>query len=111
MSLYADEDLTLTTAPDPSSSTSSNPLEAFTSAITLPAESPQQAQALILAAQKFEDHPESLPALCGQLLPMVVDGGESLLRGWTLEMVGLAVGRSRLEGEVKISGESTCERI
>ncbi len=118
MSLYADEDITLTSPlahDDPTSSSSStslinpttaNPLDAFTAAITLPAESPQQAEALVHAAQRFEEHPETLPAICAQLLPMVVDGGESLLRAWTLEMVGLAVGRSGLEGEVKISGES-----
>jgi symplekin len=36
---------------------------------------------------------------------MVVDGGESLLRSWTLDMVSLAVGRSSLRGEIKLAGE------
>jgi symplekin len=36
---------------------------------------------------------------------MVVDGGESLLRAWTLDMVALTVGRSGLKLEIKEEGK------
>ncbi|EIW67114.1 hypothetical protein TREMEDRAFT_74647 [Tremella mesenterica DSM 1558] len=105
MSLYADEDLsavqdidtkTLPTIPH-------DPLQALAAALTCPPESPEQAEALIAAGQRFEEQPDRLPELCGQLLPMVVDGGESLLRSWTLDMVALAVGRSGLKVDVKLA--------
>jgi symplekin len=111
MSLYADEDLTSTSLAQTVSENSTpaaaaDPLKAFEAAIVLPGESPAQAAALVQAAQRFEAHPEALPTVCAQLLPMVVDGGEEgLLRAWTLEMVDLAVGRGGLSGEVKLKGE------
>jgi symplekin len=110
MSLYADEDLPNV----PSESTSSfqtessipaDPGHALSQALSLPAESVEQAQALQTAAERFETNPQKLPELCTRLLPMVVEGGESLLRSWTLEMVGLAVGRGELGEEVKLSGQ------
>lgn len=107
MSLYADEDLAAVQDIEASSTVSapSDPLQALAAALTCPAESIAQAEALVAAGQRFEKHPERLPELCGQLLPMVVDGGESLLRSWTLDMVALAVGRSGLKVDVKLAGE------
>ena len=106
MSLYADEELG--GVPDVESTTISSvpadPLQALAAALTCPAESSAQADALIAAGQRFEEHPDRLPELCLQLLPMVVDGGESLLRSWTLDMVSLAVGRSDLKVDVKLNG-------
>lgn len=112
MSLYADEDITFASLiPGAGKSdapvTAADPLKAFEAAIILPGESAAQAAALVQAAQRFEEHPEALPGVCAQLLPMVVDGGEGgLLRAWTLEMVGLAVGRGGLSGEIKVKGTS-----
>lgn len=113
MSLYADEDLTALSAPQtlPSSSsadpaTPADPLQALAAALSCPAETPAQAEALVNAGRRFEEHPDRLPELCAQLLPMVVDGGESLLRSWTLEMVALAVGRSGLKVDVKSNRKS-----
>lgn len=109
MSLYADEDLATISGAGPSTYAATtaevDPLTAFSNAVALPAESPAQAEGLVKAGQRFEDVPDRLPELCAQLLPMVVDGGDTLLRKWTLEMVLLAVGRSRLVGEVKVQGE------
>ena len=106
MSLYADEELGVLPDIDPTaiSTVPTDPLQALAAALTCPAESAAQADALIAAGQRFEEHPDKLPELCLQLLPMVVDGGESLLRSWTLEMVALAVGRSDLKVEVKLNG-------
>lgn len=116
MSLYADEDLTTFSSsntsssslagPSSSSSTSTgiDPITAFSDAVALPAESAAQADALVLAATRFEDVPDKLPVLLEQLLPMVVNGGDTLIRKWTLEMVLMVVGRSRLGGEVKVQG-------
>ncbi len=108
MSLYADEDLSISVQPEVESKQSipSDPLKALEAALCLPAESAEQAVALVSAGERFEEHPERLPELCGQLLPMVVEGGESLLRSWTLDMVALAVGRSGLQVDVKLNGRS-----
>ena len=103
MSLYADEDIIVEA--ETSLKAPSDPLQALAAALSCPPESSQQAEALVLAGQRFESHPERLPELCGQLLPMIVDGGESLLRSWTLDMVALAVGRSNLNVEVKLNGK------
>ena len=107
MSLYADEDLSALPEPElhHNSSVPTDPLQALAAALTCPAETPAQADALISAGERFEEHPDKLPELCLQLLPMVVDGGESLLRSWTLDMVALAVGRSGLKVDVKLNGE------
>ena len=106
MSLYADEDLGA--VPDGDGATIStvptDPLQALAAALTCPAESSAQADALVAAGERFEEHPDKLPELCVQLLPMVVDGGETLLRSWTLDMVALAVGRSGLKVDVKLGG-------
>jgi symplekin len=116
MSLYADEDIlpssSSSSTPFPtdshdtiSSNIPTDPLQAFRAALILPAESPDQADALLTAALRFEAQPDDLAELCGQLLPMIVDGGESLLRSWTLDMVALAIGRAKLSGEVKLASQ------
>ena len=114
MSLYADDDLLppdsfsaqshLTRVPTQSTAPS-DPLQALAQALSLPAESAAQYEALQAAGQRFEEQPEKLPELVTQLLGMVVDGGESMLRTWAVEMVGLAVGRSGLRVDVKSIGE------
>jgi symplekin len=109
MSLYADEELGTLLDADTTSlpSVPTDPLQALSAALTCPAESSAQADALIAAGQRFEEHPDKLTELCVQLLPMVVDGGESLLRSWTLNMVALAVGRSGLKVDVKLNGRQS----
>jgi symplekin len=107
MSLYADEDL----GPSTSSSTAPlDPVTALSNALTCTPESVAQAEAFLAAGQRFEENPEKLPDLCNQLLPMIVDGGESLLRAWTLDMVALTVGRSGLNVSIKEDGESFVKR-
>jgi hypothetical protein len=107
MSLYADEDLALVqdAGPSTSSAAPADPLTALASALTCTPETQAQAEAFLAAGQRFEENPEKLPDLCSQLLPMVVDGGESLLRAWTLDMVALTVGRSGLKLQIKEEGE------
>ena len=113
MSLYADEELgAVNDAADVdlksvSLSGPTDPLQALSAALALPSESSSQADALFVAGQRFEEHPEKLPELCSRLLPMVVDGGETLLRSWTLDMIALAVGRSTLQIDAKSQGGST----
>lgn len=110
MSLYADEDLgqpsSASSYIQASSSTAAapstlDPVNAFATAASLPAESPEQAAAFTVASERFEQHPERLPELCASLLQMTAEGGESLLRSWSLDMVALAVGRSSLQVDVK----------
>jgi symplekin len=115
MSLYADEDLAVVqdTGAGPSTSSSTAPIDpvnALSNALTCTPESVAQAEAFLAAGQRFEENPEKLPDLCNQLLPMIVDGGESLLRAWTLDMVALTVGRSGLNVSIKEDGESFVKR-
>lgn len=109
MSLYADEDLAVVQDTNAGPSTSStaplDPVTALSNALTCTPESVAQAEAFLAAGQRFEENPEKLPDLCNQLLPMIVDGGESLLRAWTLDMVALTVGRSGLNVSIKEDGE------
>lgn len=111
MSLYADEDLSTvqdivpSTSSTATSSAPADPLQALAAALSCTSESKEQAEAFVAAGERFEENPEKLPDLCGQLLPMVVDGGESLLRAWTLDMVALTVGRSGLKVDIKEEGE------
>lgn len=108
MSLYADEDLAVVqdtgAGPSTSSTAPLDPVTALSNALTCTPESIAQAEAFLAAGQRFEENPEKLPDLCNQLLPMIVDGGESLLRAWTLDMVALTVGRSGLNVSIKEEG-------
>lgn len=103
MSLYADDEPDLYAASGPSAPT--DPLQALSAALTAESETPEQAEKLLAAGSRFEEHPEKLPDLCTKLLPMVVDGPDSLLRAWTLDMLALTVGRAGLKAELKLDGE------
>lgn len=108
MSLYTDEDIELYGA-EPAVgvvAAPTDPLQALSAALGAAPESPQQAELLLAAGSRFEEHPEKLPDLCTKLLRMVVDGGDSLLRAWALDMLALTVGRSGLSGEIKLEGVS-----
>jgi symplekin len=109
MSLYADEDLAVVqdtgAGPSTSSTAPTDPVTALSNALTCTPESVAQAEAFLVASQRYEENPERLPDLCSHLLPMIVDGGESLLRAWTLDMVALTVGRSGLNVSIKEDGE------
>lgn len=104
MSLYTDDN-SLVQPSVPAQTDDHNPLEALGKALTLPAESAMQAQALATAIERFEAEPTKIPEIAAQLLPMIVSGGESLLRTWTLDLVLLAVGRADLRFEVKVTGK------
>lgn len=104
MSLYTDDN-SLVQPSVPAQTDDHNPLEALGKALNLPAESALQAQALATAIESFEAEPTKIPEIAAQLLPMIVSGGESLLRTWTLDLVLLAVGRADLRFEVKVTGK------
>ncbi|ORY28819.1 Symplekin tight junction protein C terminal-domain-containing protein [Naematelia encephala] len=111
MSLYTDTDLSLALEDQPSGSTSLlappppptlDPIQALGSALSAPSDTASQAEAFVAASRAYEANPDRLPELCAQLLPVAWDSGEGLLRGWVLDMIGLAVGRSGLNGEIKL---------
>ncbi|OCF38295.1 hypothetical protein I317_07947 [Kwoniella heveanensis CBS 569] len=123
MSLYSDDDLggyllqddlavasssaagrTSNPYTDPNINTS-NPLDALTAALALPPESQAQQDGLLEAAKRFEINPDKLPELVPQLLGLILNGGDTMLRFWTLDMISLAVGRSGLKLDVKVHGE------
>lgn len=106
MSLYADdEDLYPSLPGSTVSATPTDPLQALAAAVQATPETPEQADALQAAGTRFEDHPDKLPEVIEKLLPMVVEGPDSLLRAWTLDMLALTVGRAGLRTEVKMDGE------
>lgn len=106
MSLYADEETdlypSLTGVEEVQASV--DPTQALRDAIMAKSESDEQAALLLTAGERYEQHPDMLPDLVSRLLPMVTNGGDSLLRSWTLEMVALAVGRADLEINTKLDG-------
>lgn len=107
MSLYADdEDLYPSLPGSTVSAAPTDPLQALAAAVQATPETPEQADALQAAGTRFEDHPDKLPEVIEKLLPMVVEGPDSLLRAWTLDMLALTVGRAGLRTEVKMDGES-----
>ncbi|ODN76924.1 hypothetical protein L202_05498 [Cryptococcus amylolentus CBS 6039] len=106
MSLYADDDPTKALAlqdtdDDPALHPPTDPQQLFNAALAAEPESAHQRDTLLLAAQRFEEHPERLPQLLPQFLGFISEGGDSLLRFWTLDMIHLAVGRGGLSGDVK----------
>ena len=106
MSLYADEELGAAVGDGidlkPSSSSGPiDPVQALTAALVLPSESKAQNDALVFAAQRFEEQPSKLPELCERLLGMVVEGEENSLRRWTLGMIGMTMSRTELTSDVK----------
>ncbi|WVQ74393.1 hypothetical protein IAR50_003994 [Cryptococcus sp. DSM 104548] len=106
MSLYADDDPTKALSlQDTDENTSlhppTDPQQLFNAAVAAEPESAHQHDTLLLAAQRFEEHPERLPQLLPQFLGFISEGGDSLLRFWTLDMIHLAVGRGGLSGDVK----------
>ncbi|BEI87101.1 hypothetical protein CcaverHIS002_0704470 [Cutaneotrichosporon cavernicola] len=102
MSLYADEEPELYGSASVGPTAPTDPLQALAEALTAESETPDQANKLLAAGSRFEEHPEKLPDLCTKLLPMVVDGPDSLLRAWTLDMLALTVGRAGLRAEIKL---------
>ncbi|WRT69315.1 uncharacterized protein IL334_006299 [Kwoniella shivajii] len=111
MSLYAEDDLGGYLAQEDTSSvgtTPGDPLHALTTALALPSESPAQQDGLFEAAKKFEGNPGKLPELVPQLLGLISDGGDSMLRFWTLDMIALAVGRSGLKLDIKLHVAQQC---
>ncbi|KAK8844073.1 hypothetical protein IAR55_006867 [Kwoniella newhampshirensis] len=111
MSLYADDDLGASLQIEderPTLSAPADPFHALHAALALPPESPAQQDGLTAAAQRFELHPDKLPELVPQLLGLISEGGDSMLRFWTLEMIALAVGRSGLKLEVKLDVTQQC---
>ncbi|WWC72850.1 uncharacterized protein I206_106814 [Kwoniella pini CBS 10737] len=112
MSLYSEDDLGGYFLPDDNNSTapssSGDPLHALTAALALPSESTAQQDGLSEAASKFEGNPSKLPELVPQLLGLISDGGDSMLRFWTLDMIALAVGRSGLKLDIKMTVAQQC---
>ncbi|WVQ81189.1 hypothetical protein IAT38_003311 [Cryptococcus sp. DSM 104549] len=110
MSLYTDEDVGQISLQDdkPTLHAPADPGHALTAALALPTETPEQQEGLIAAGERFEAHPERLYEVLPRLMPMITEGRDSLLRFWTLDMISLAVGRSRLPSDVKLLIAQQC---
>ncbi|KIR28658.1 symplekin [Cryptococcus deuterogattii LA55] len=111
MSLYADDDPTKAlqlTDEQPTLQPPTDPQQALNAALALDSESPEQQEGLQNAAQRFEEHPERLPEVIPRLLGLITEGGDSLLRFWTLDMIALTVGRSGLMLDVKLHVAQYC---
>ncbi|WVO15435.1 hypothetical protein L204_103093 [Cryptococcus depauperatus] len=111
MSLYTDDDPTqaLSIADDqPALHAPTDPQQALNAALALDAESSEQQEGLLAATQRFEQNPEKLPELIPRLLALITDGGDSLLRFWTLDMIALTVGRSGLRLDIKLHVAQYC---
>jgi symplekin len=107
MSLYADEDVELYPAEVPA--VPSDPQRALSAALIVN-DPIAQAEALLAASSRFEEHPEQLHDAIRHLLPIVALGPDTVLRAWTIDLIALTVGRSALQGNIKLEGGSKEER-
>jgi symplekin len=80
-----------------------DPLQALSAALTVPADSKEQAELLAALRESLEAHPSPIPILCTTLIKTVSGAGDSLLKRWVLDLLHFAICRSSLTLEVRTS--------
>ena len=73
-----------------------DPLQALSAALSVQADSKEQADLLAALRESLEAHPSPIPILCTTLLKVVPGAGDSLLKRWVLDLLHFAIGRSSL---------------
>ncbi|KAG8927139.1 hypothetical protein FRC02_008439 [Tulasnella sp. 418] len=79
-----------------------DPLAALTTALNLPADSPEQVQVLSQLSADLEQQPASIPVLVTTFLPNVVSSKDSAFKRWVIDLLHFGVSRSSLTPEVKL---------
>lgn len=79
----------------------SDPLNALQAALTVQANSKEQAGLLDSLRESLEAHPAPIPILVGTLLGIVVNAGDSLLKRWVIDLLHFAICRSSLTLDIR----------
>jgi symplekin len=83
------------------SSSSMDPLQALTAALSVPADSKEQADLLAALRETLEALPHPIPILCNTLLKTTAASNDSLLRRWVLELLHFGIARAPLSVDAR----------
>jgi hypothetical protein len=75
---------------------SMDPLQALTAALSVPADSKEQADLLAALRETLEAQPHPIPILCNTLLKTTAGSNDSLLRRWVLDLLHFGIARAPL---------------
>ncbi|KAF4593990.1 hypothetical protein EYR40_008788 [Pleurotus pulmonarius] len=78
-----------------------DPLQTLQAALTVQANSKEQADILDSLREYLEAQPALIPVLAGTLVGQVVNGGDSLLKSWVFNLLHFAICRSALSQDVR----------
>ncbi len=82
-----------------------DPYQLVTAAVSLPANSPEQAEALLAAGSALEAQPTFIEQICPALLDNMVGVPESMIKVWVVEMIAVGLGRATLSMEARAACE------
>jgi symplekin len=78
-----------------------DPLQALTAALSVPADSKEQADLLAALRETLEAQPHPIPILCNTLLKTAAGSNDSLLRRWVLELLHFGIARAPLSVDAR----------
>ncbi|KAF9499581.1 hypothetical protein BDN71DRAFT_1441725 [Pleurotus eryngii] len=78
-----------------------DPLQTLQAALTVQANSKEQADILDSLKEYLEAQPALIPVLAGTLVGQVVNGGDSLLKSWVFNLLHFSICRSALSQDVR----------
>jgi len=73
-----------------------DPLQALGAALSVPADSKEQADLLAALRETLEAQPHPIPVLCNTLLKTAAGSNDSLLRRWVLDLLHFGIARAPL---------------
>jgi symplekin len=83
-----------------------DPLQALTAALSVPADSKEQADLLAALRETLEAQPHPIPILCNTLLKTAAGSNDSLLRRWVLELLHFGIARAPLSVDARTNRTS-----
>jgi hypothetical protein len=85
---------------------SMDPLQALTAALSVPADSKEQADLLTALRETLEAQPHPIPILCNTLLKTAAGSNDSLLKRWVLELLHFGIARAPLAVDTRTNRAS-----
>lgn len=82
------------------------PFQLLTAALSAPAESKDQVDALLVVSGLLEQRPAAVAEICLPLFEAIKSTGDTALKRWVMDRIAFGVGRSSLEVEAKTSSRS-----
>jgi symplekin len=83
-----------------------DPLQALTAALSVPADSKEQADLLTALRETLEAQPHPIPILCNTLLKTAAGSNDSLLKRWVLELLHFGIARAPLAVDTRTNRAS-----